>query len=307
MVTHHLLHVAHADLAVGLHVERHHVLIGPALAIDEGQVGIHTLVEAVEVTPHAGVAATQRAGIKLLINGCEGEVGILTAVEAFLLGKRDDVLAVHDVLLVLHVKLPDAGVVGVSGNAVIGDAHGYPNGTEFVRSLADHVHNPNLVGVTNREGLTLAGIAVLGHQFGHHLDGLTGGLGALQGDVDEAAIVDDGLAIEVPEFLTAAPSALGDGHLVLVHVAHDGIGVGYLGDGTHALAAVPVDDFAHSACGMVGSGQVLQVTEEGVAVGGIGDDGRAVGTGVLAHQQVGARVGGEPSGQCHHDHSQQVD
>ena len=82
---------------------------------------------------------------------------------------------------------------------------------------------------------------------------------------------------------------------MLVHVAHDGIGVRHLGDGTHALAAIPVDDFAHRSSGMVGSGQVLQVTKQRVAVGSIGDDGRAIDTGVLTHQQIGARIGGSPA------------
>ena len=97
--------------------------------------------------------------------------------------------------------------------------------------------------------------------------------------------------------LTSAPGALGDGHLVLVHITHDGIGVGHLGDGTQALAAVPVNDFAHRAGRMVGCRQILQVTEQRVAVGGIGDDGRTIGTGILAHEQVGAGVGYAPSGE----------
>ena len=185
----------------------------------------------------------------------------------------------------------------MASDAIIGDAYGYPNGTQLVLTLADHVHDPNLVGVTNRERFALAGIAILGYQVGHHLDGLAGSFGTLQGNVDEAAVVNDGFAVQIPQFLTSAPGALTDGHLVLVHVTHDSIGVCHLGDGTQALAAVPVNDFAHRAGCVVGSGQILEVTVQCVAVGGIGNDGRAIGTGVLAHQQVSAGIGCCPCGE----------
>ena len=49
---------------------------------------------------------------------------------------------------------------------------------------------------------------------------------------------------------------------------------------------------------MVGSRQILQVTEQRVAVGSIGNDGRAIGTGILAHQQVGASIGYTPACKC---------
>ena len=61
MVAHHVLHVAATQLAVGLHIQWHH--LSALLAVDEREICVHAALEAVEVTPRAGIAATECAEI----------------------------------------------------------------------------------------------------------------------------------------------------------------------------------------------------------------------------------------------------
>ena len=77
----------------------------------------------------------------------------------------------------------------MGGNGIVGDADSHPDGTagllRAVRTTAHHLEHPGLVLVGHGEGLTLGVIAVLLDERGHHLQGLTGGLRTLEGDVDE--------------------------------------------------------------------------------------------------------------------------
>ena len=83
----------------------------------------------------------------------------------------------------------DATLIGMSSNGIVGDAYGHPDGAllrlRAVRTAAHHLEHPGLVGVGDREGLALGIIAILLYQRGHQLQGLTGGLGTLKGDVDQ--------------------------------------------------------------------------------------------------------------------------
>ena len=79
----------------------------------------------------------------------------------------------------------DAGMIGVAGDAAVGDAASHPYGTLVVLAFAYHFENPNLVGVGNREGFALRGVAVLLYKVGHHLEGLSGGLGAFKTQVNQ--------------------------------------------------------------------------------------------------------------------------
>ena len=247
-------------------------------------------VEAAEEAPHAGVAAAAGADGVVLEGVGEAEVGVLALEVAAPLGERDEVLGIFHVVLILEVDLAYAGLVGVAGDGLVGDADGDPDGA-LLGALADHLHDPDLVGVGDGEALAGGGVAVLVHQVGHDVDGLAGGPGALQGDVDERAVVDDAPAGGVDELGQAAPGGLGDDELVLVHVAHHIISMCHFGDLAHVLAGIPVDDLAHGAGLVVGGGLVVEGAVEGVRVGGVGDHGGAVLGGLLAGYEVGAGVG----------------
>ena len=135
-------------------------------------------------------------------------------------------------------ELGDAGLVGVAADVAVGDAAGHPHGTVgvFVFQLlgqvgfdgalafADEFEDPHLVGVGDGEALALAVVGVVAHEAGEDLDGLAGVLGALEGEVDERAVVDAALNL-LGQLLAAAVGGLADGQLVLVHVAHDAVGV----------------------------------------------------------------------------------
>ena len=66
----------------------------------------------------------------------------------------------------------NAALVGMSRDTIIGHADSHPYGTAHTGSLANHLHNPYLVGVGNGEGFSTTVIAIFLHQFRHHLDSL---------------------------------------------------------------------------------------------------------------------------------------
>ena len=115
----------------------------------------------------------------------------------------------------------------------IRDSHCRPNSSKLV-SLSDHFEDPHFVLVHDGERLAFAVIAVSGDQIGHHFDGFTGSLGALQRQPDQVSVVDDALLRD--ELFTTDESGLADGDLILVHVADDVVCVGHLRD----LAERPV-------------------------------------------------------------------
>ncbi len=135
-------------------------------------------------------------------------------------------------------------------------------------------------------------VGILAHEAGEDEDGLAGVLGALEGEVDVGAVVDAAFNLG-GQFLAAAVGGLADGELPLVHVAHDAVGMGHLGNLDELLAAVPVDDLVHGAGGIVGGGAVVELAIEGVAVGGVGNHGAAVLGGAFGEEEIGAGVRGE--------------
>ena len=169
--------------------------------------------------------------------------------------KGDDVLGIHDVLLVLHVELVNTAVVGMCCDAVVGDAYGYPYGALAPLALANHFHDPYFVGVGDRKTFATAGKAVFADEVGHHLDGFASGFGTLKTECHEADVV-DAFASAV-EFLATAECGFGDGQLVLVDLTDYSISFRCFGDIAEVVVGVAVDDATHCALGMLGSGVVL--------------------------------------------------
>ena len=287
VIAHPLAYVRQRHLALRDDVQRHGLLVH--VALDELGVLVHALVELAEEAPHTSLAGAQPTEVVGVIGLLEVEVLILALEPAVLASEVDDVLLVHAVLLVAEGDLVDAGLIGVCADGVIRDADSYPGGALLLRALADHLQHPDLVLVRDSEGLARAVVAVVSYQTGHDADGLAGRLATLQGDVDQAAVVHDTLG--VGELLAPAPGTLGDGHLVLVHIAYDIVGDGGLGDEAEGFARVPLVYLEHEPLAPALGGVVDEVTIEGVRVSGVADHDGAVGGGLLADNQVGAGCG----------------
>ena len=135
--------------------------------------------------------------------------------------------------------------------------------------------------------LAAVGIAVGGHKVGHHVDGLAAVAGALQGEVDEVAVV-NALGVALAEGCDSAPGGLAHGELVLVDETYYAVGERGLSDVDLVLEAALVVQAEHFACGMGAAGVEAQLSVAGVAVGGVGDHGAAVGSGPPAEEEIGA-------------------
>ena len=64
----------------------------------------------------------------------------------------------------------DTCLVGVRCDSVIGDADSYPRSALLLGALADKLHDPDFVLVSDGEGLTRAVVAVVADEVGHDAD-----------------------------------------------------------------------------------------------------------------------------------------
>ena len=176
-------------------------------------------------------------------------------------------------------------MVGVSRNAVVGHTDSHPHGTAHAGTFANHFHDPHFIGVGNGEGLATAAVAILLHQVSHHLDGFACRTRTLQAQINQAAVVDDARCVH--QFGTPAEGRFADGQLEFVHVAHHVVRLACLFYLSQVLARVPLIDIDHRPLLVHACGIVIQLAEQGVGVGRIGNDGRTVGRHVLAYNEVG--------------------
>lgn len=183
----------------------------------------------------------------------------------------------------------DAGMIGMTRDAIVGHTAGHPHGPLAGLALAYHLHDPGMVGIGYRKRFAAGGIAIAVDQRDHGVESRIGGLGALQGDVDQRAIVDGTRALELR---ASAPCRLRDGQAMLIHIAVGGKCVGNLGNLAQRLAGVPLHHLAHSARRMIGCRLMVELTVESVGVGGIRRDHRSVDRSLLARNKIGARQRG---------------
>ena len=168
VVAHPFADVSEAHLAVGDDVERHG-LFG-SITHDVLLVLVHALIEGAEEAPYTGFASTQTAEVIGVVSLLEVEVLILTLEPSVLTSYVDYVLLVHAVLLVTEGDLVDTCLIGVSCDSVIGDADSYPRSALLLGALADKLHDPDFVLVSDGEGLTRAVVAVVADEVGHDAD-----------------------------------------------------------------------------------------------------------------------------------------
>ena len=79
----------------------------------------------------------------------------------------------------------DACLVGMGCDGVVGNAYSDPVSAFLTFAFADQIHDPDLIGVTERERLSFGGIAIFVDEGDEPLDGFASGLTALEGDIDE--------------------------------------------------------------------------------------------------------------------------
>ena len=206
----------------------------------------------------------------------------------------------HVVLLVIEVEGANARDVGRHRYLVVGDAHGCPHGAHLLGTSAEDLENPHLVGVGNGEALATVGVAIFLGKATHGGYRVAGCGAALQGyaleflDVEHARLVAQRVA--------TANGGLAHRHLLLVHAGIGGVevavGVAHLGNGAlniH-LGAVACALGVHAALVDGGHRVALVVAcrchgHPGAVprVAGVRRHHRAVGAGVLAHHDTGAR------------------
>ena len=275
MVPHHVRNVLYADFAAGIDIQRkvlfevlpHHVVqpgVGilrdaAARLVVEGEPAVGQKVEG---APHAGVAAPHRPEIRRAVGLLETEFAVFAVEVALAAGETDHIGRIEAVVRVVEGEFPDAGLVGVAGNGPVRDADRHPDdallGVDLVADvhpLADEFHDPDLVLVGDCKRLALRGIAIGIGEVHDDPDGLAGGLGPLEGDIDQGAVID--LSQLVFQFAPPAPGRLGDNELVLIHVADGLVGMGHLGDVREIAVGVPVIDFQHLARFPVGGRMVV--------------------------------------------------
>ena len=152
MVSHASLYILYAHLLVRNHPEWH-ILSIRILAECPRQITAHIL-EVVEQSPSTGIAEAATREIRFGISHLPGEVSILAAEPALAAREGYHVLGKHDILLVLHIKLADATLVGMGTDSLIWDALSHPDHALTARSLAHHLHDPSLVRIADGKGLT---------------------------------------------------------------------------------------------------------------------------------------------------------
>ena len=148
MVAHHPLHVVDANLTVGLHPQRESL----ALAVHHvWKIGIHPVGEAVEIAPDTAVTATCGSSVELSIGKRETKILVLTLVVAHLAGEVDDIGRIDGVFLIVEREFVDARMVGMTRDAIVGDAACHPDSALLLAALADELHDPSLLRVGDRE------------------------------------------------------------------------------------------------------------------------------------------------------------
>ena len=261
MVAHVILQILERELLVRHNPERH-----------IGGIGIHTqspvkilahVLMVIEERPYTGLAVAAAAEIGLGISHLPVEVLVFTSEPTHLAGVLNHVLRVDDLGIVAGHNT-NAALIGVARNGIVGNADGAPHDSSILAS-ALHLHDPGLVGVAEREGLSLRAVAIGLGQGCHHLDGLAGRLRALQSKIDERPIIDAAFGID--HLLTTAICSLANGHLIFIDVSDDIVGLFSLRNLSDVFVAVPVHDVAHRAFGMSGGGVVAEANEHAVVIG----------------------------------------
>ncbi|OPZ66252.1 MAG: hypothetical protein BWY83_02932 [bacterium ADurb.Bin478] len=152
----------------------------PGHALDKIFIPVHRRCGAAEHRPDPRFAEPHGVKGERRIGVAKTEIRILAGIIVLLPGERDHIRRIEAIEFVVQRESPDARLVGMAADGAIRNTLRHPYGALAARTFADHLHDPNLLWIGDGKGLAAAAIAVLCHQIGHHFDGLSRGLGALQ-------------------------------------------------------------------------------------------------------------------------------
>ena len=255
-----------------------------------------------EEAPHTGFAVTDGAEIQRTVGFTEAEILILSVKVTHLAGEGDYIGRIHAVAVIgnaesqllvglLHLReLLDATGVGIGADAVVRHAERNPYHALATFALANKLHDPGLLLVTNHEILAGLAVTVLLGQLVNHGNGLAGRFAALQGQFHKVIITQP--AFRIAEFVPSAPGGFHNGNLVFVHEARHIVGVGSLGNEVFATAhgAEEAPDGYHFPFRM-GSGSIMgQGGYKAEAVGIVRADDASVHGSLLSNNEVGACI-----------------
>ena len=314
MVAHIVLDVAVADGSIGLDPERQSVVLGQ-IAVKEGQVAVHNLcfVVMAEEAPNAGLAVADGAEVQRAVSLAEAEVLVRAVIITLLACKRDDIGRIHALALynaetTFFVgladlcnlgELADTAGIGIGGNAVVRKAHGNPNGTLVIGTLADELHDPGLVLVAYGEGLAGVAVSIFLDKVMHNLDGLPGGSCALQSKVHELEVAKP--ALLVVQLLAAVPGCFYYSYLILVHKTGHIVGIFCLRNIIDCSIGAPSAAYCHHlARSMTARSRVVKICCKAKAVAVVSADDAAVYGSLLTHDKIGTSIGINAS--CKQEH-----
>ena len=283
MVTHGHLYVLHAQLTTGHHPQGH-ILSCSVFAKSPRQIFVHAFGIAIEERPNTGITDAASTEIRLCVSHLPVEVSILATEPSFFTGKSNHVFGIHHIVLVFHIELANATLIGMATDGIVGNTLCHPNDALLSFSFALHFHDPCFVRVADGECLTFGAVAVGLSQRCHHLDGFARGPRALQAEIDQRAIVYASIGID--HLLTAAIGGLANGYLKLIDVANDIIGDGSLRNLTNIFMRVPIYDVAHLSLFMCTGSIMRQSYEHAVVVGIVAADDRAIDRCFLSYNKI---------------------
>ena len=308
VVTHHVGHILQGNLLAREDIERQLSLqvvsqdeVQIAVGIHRGglPVGIHqgkpAVGESIEYAPDAGLAGAGAAEINRIVGIPEAEILILPVKIPHPPGERDHVLCIETVVGIVQREAGDAGLVGMGADGPVGNPDGHPDnplaGIDAVadrHTLPDHLEYPGLFLVGDRERLALGAVAVFVGQFDDDVDGFPCGLGALEREAHQRAVIQ--LAAAVHQLFAPAESRLGDDDLMIVDIAHHAEGLPDLGNVGEVFVRFVVIDLDHVAFLPPGRSAVIQVPVGGMRVRRVTHQGGSVHASPLGDDDIGAGV-----------------
>lgn len=108
--------------------------------------------------PTGGLDVSVQARLLDLLRGLVVELNLAVVIVTHDLGvapsltcERDNIGRIHAVLLVVHVKLMDARLVGMSRDTIVRHTDSDPNRSANAGTFTNHLHNPDFVGIGKRE------------------------------------------------------------------------------------------------------------------------------------------------------------
>ena len=284
MVSHTCLHLLDRDLVVGNNPQRH--IFGIFIFTQcPWEITVEALVKMTEETPNACVAESAPAEIGSCIYPLPREIGVHASKPSLRTSKADYILGIKDILLVLHIEFAYAALVGMGTNGIVGNTHSHPNHALGTRSLAHHLHNPSLVGVTDGKCLATTTEAVSLCQRGHHLNSFAGRAATLKRDVYKATIIKN--TGRVYHLFTSTIGGFADSNLIFVDIANHIICNRCLGDGSMIFTIIPIINLAHSSLGMNSRRIVGKIDEHAIIIGIISADDRTIGRSLFSHNKIG--------------------